>query len=111
MRIDRRKRQQRKRRCLITQKILGGIMLAISAAVPVVNGGDVTPCLVTVPLGLALLFSKNLIITICKESKKNMTEYEKTKVRDLINGMSAEELKIAKEEIEKKCGATVLAGK
>ena len=32
-----------------------------------------------------------------------MTEYEKTKVRDLINGMSEEELSVAVEAINNRC--------
>lgn len=31
-----------------------------------------------------------------------MTEYEKTKVRDLINGMTEEELSVAAEAIDKR---------
>ena len=36
-----------------------------------------------------------------------MTEYEREKVRDLINGMTAEEREIARVEIEKKDKACV----
>lgn len=55
--------ERRKRRIYFAkQKALGVLMLALSAIIPVVLDGDATACLITVPMGLALLFSKEMLL-------------------------------------------------
>lgn len=44
------------------QKLMGIATLVFSVLIPIVLDGDATACLLTVPLGLALLFSKDIII-------------------------------------------------
>ena len=44
------------------QKLMGAVMLGMSVLVPFIMDGDVTAWFITIPLGIALLFSKNIII-------------------------------------------------
>ena len=63
-RAQRRKYTERRKQRLYfaKQKALGVLMLALSAIIPVVLDGDATACLITVPMGLALLFSKEMLL-------------------------------------------------
>ena len=64
VRNQRRRYQERRKRCIYfaKQKALGVLMLALSVIIPVAMDGDATPLLITVPMGLALLFSKEMMI-------------------------------------------------
>ena len=63
-RAQRRKYAERRKQRLYfaKQRVLGILMLALSVIIPVALDGDATACLVTVPMGLALLFSKEMLL-------------------------------------------------
>lgn len=55
--------ERRKRRIYFAkQRALGVLMLVLSVIIPVAMDGDATPLLITVPMGLALLLSKEMMI-------------------------------------------------
>lgn len=59
---ERAAKRKRKRICFAIQRTAGLIMLAISVFMPIMLDGDITTCIVTVPIGLLLLFSKEMML-------------------------------------------------
>lgn len=60
---DNRHRRRRERHTYITRKkALGIFTLALSVIIPVIFDGDATACIITVPVGLAQLLSKEITI-------------------------------------------------
>lgn len=60
-RLARQKREEEKREIFIyflKQKMMGVAMIIISILIPIINDGDATASLITLPLGLFLLFTK-----------------------------------------------------
>lgn len=63
-RNQRRKYEERRKRSIYfaKQKALGALMLALSIIIPAAVDGDATVCILTIPIGLALLLSKEMMI-------------------------------------------------
>lgn len=53
----------KKQKYFLTQKLLGVLMLIVSVISMIILDGDITVALFTVPIGLTLLFSKEMIFT------------------------------------------------
>ena len=64
-RLAKQKREEEKREIFIyflKQKLMGVTLIIISILIPIVNDGDATASLITLPLGLYLLFTKEKVI-------------------------------------------------
>ena len=62
LRAERQNRRRRRRVAFIKQRALGVLTLALSIAAPMLMDGDATICVITVPMGLALIFSKEYML-------------------------------------------------
>ena len=63
--LDRRKKEEEKKErffYFLKQKMMGIALIIISILIPIVNNGDATASLITLPLGLFLLFTKEEVI-------------------------------------------------
>lgn len=58
LRAERQNRRRRRYIAFLKQKALGVLVLALSVAAPMLLDGDATICVLTVPMGLTLIFSK-----------------------------------------------------
>lgn len=63
LRIERQNRRRRRKIAFLKQKMLGALTLALSIATPMLLDGDATICVITVPMGLALIFSKEYMLS------------------------------------------------
>jgi hypothetical protein len=62
-RRQREQERKRRRQYFIKQRIVGGSLIVIAALAAYVLDGDATIAIVTVPLGLYLIFGKEMLIT------------------------------------------------
>lgn len=73
-RRDRQKerRRQQRRRYFLKQRLTGILLLALAILTVILTDGDATTALITVPLGLYLAFTKEMLLVndLCRETEE-----------------------------------------
>lgn len=72
-RLRRQQDQEKRRRYFIQQKLIGAVVLILTALAVLFSDGDATIAIITIPVGLLLLFSGDMLI---------MTDYYWKKIKD-----------------------------
>ncbi len=69
---QRERRRQRRRQYFLKQRLTGVFLLALTALAVILTGGDATIAVITVPLGLYLAFTKEMVIVndLYRETKE-----------------------------------------
>lgn len=67
---------QQRRQCFLKQRLTGVFLLVFTALAVMATGGDATIAIITVPLGLYLLFTKEMLLVndFYRETKERDTE-------------------------------------